>query len=436
MMIILSAFLLITSCKKEEAQIPTSRDVTRTIESDLSSPNQCSYRTATNSIDMDGLLPKDMNPVQIDEALCGNSGMDVDGFTKVFFKNFDSGTASNRNLDYFAQLDGGTMGMGHWPQHELYKLFGDLIKNESAKKAFIGRIAKSTGKDYGTTEERLNAKILNPSFLESKYSKPCSPRTPNGVCKNHAKPFFAKDFSDLIPHIKTALRDRTVARWQLNFYKKEDIDPSIKTANALGIKSVEGKLMIASMRSSFSGITRNFEKEILANRSIKIGSERFSWDKPKIKVKVSADQKEKALESWRVLKAFQFYTYKKGKAHRKGCKQKLRSRQKHLYCNFAKRDWSKYWPEAKKGDSSCRSSRSNPQKLSKILDTSKCQNYISTEAPTCEKRNVFKSLASRKKYGEDKSDRNCGSKISQNVTKEFVVNISNDNTSEFSTISK
>ena len=312
------------------------------------------------------LLPPDLNPAEAYVKLCSKAGFKVSQELIDIFNNFDSTISSKRHYDHINFLDGITIGMGHWPQAEVNHFFGSLIKDSSAKANFLNEavaafktLSKKECQKYlkgkscneAHIKSLISDTLFNIKFLKQKYGRNCRLNS-QYKCASGASLYYELPWIQVV--IPRALRNKAVVKWQLEFFKEDILEPARKKALESGLQNkTESLLIFSSFESSFKAYANKLKKVGKSNGFLEFGGKKYYWSKPSGLKNPNKEQ----LQSWRMLLAFRWYQYIKGKRAKrpkdKGCNYPVRDRQRHLYCKFMKKSWDKYWPDASIASHTC-----------------------------------------------------------------------------------
>ncbi len=277
------------------------------------------------------LLPPDMNPVEVGYEARGLGNPEL--VTKAI-EVFDSVGSSKRHYDHVDQLDGLTIGLGHWPQSKLSNFFHALASDRAGETfaALSQRLyeyyesnpdawrswsaaghLENPALNIEAVRSSIQATLLNDRFMEQ-YAINCK-RNSSNYCGSG--PSFYNDHPGIIEALKLALRDPLVVDWQMRYWEEDVLNPAEKKAVAAGIPSIAGVVGMASMESSAPSWANNIVNE--AHRGyITNDKEQIEWKwnvHPFI-----AEPTVTELESWRLLVRWQYYCSKKGKVRNRSQK--------------------------------------------------------------------------------------------------------------------
>lgn len=288
------------------------------------------------------LLPPRRNPAA--------AGAVQDSLVRRAFEIFDVEN-EERWYDRVDQLDGLTLGCGHWPQAELAPLLRDLdtwdggrarARLEERLVEFYGQSPRywrlAPGASAEPTPEAVRAVLArtldSPAFL-ARYARNCA-KDGRNLCQGSSPSFFREHCSGANDWIGSALghamRDEVLVRWQAAYWTKDVIEPARSAAGALGIADEAGVIALASMGSSASSLPRTIQRQA-AGGTVTMAprrggaSQSWSWNAPG----GGAPGTQDALRSWRNLVLWQAYCYRSGR---------VRGRSRAYWTAYLSRDWS------------------------------------------------------------------------------------------------
>lgn len=306
----------------------------------LSLPAFAGLRTAgtaesANAQGSGSLLPANRNPAAV--------GLVSDPLVRHAIEIFD-GPAEKRWYDRVDQLDGLTIGFGHWPQSELSAFLRSMRDHNrgSAFERFMDRLAEfytnsaphwaraplvDRPVDADAVRWLLDRTLYNPAFMD-RYKANCS-KDARQFCLPESPSFFRENCGGSRDWIGTALRyglrDRDVVGWQVWFWTAGILDPVRSHARTTGMDDEAGLIALASMRSSAWSYLKRF---VQGAQSGSVSHGDFSW--PWDRAGGGAPQTPTALASWRRLAAWQYYN---------ATTRRIRGRSQTYFEAFLAQDW-------------------------------------------------------------------------------------------------
>lgn len=307
--------------------------------SSAEAPQSAAQLTPTNEPGVSELLPPNQNPLQANVV--------SDPLVRQAIAVFDQGGSEKRWYNRIDQLDGLTIGFGHWPQGRFGTFLSSLRahNNGATYAAFVARLS-----EYYTANSTALARAPHPvassrpadvaAMLEqtlysrefmSRYAENCE-RDERYRCLATSPSFYRENCTgdrDWIGSaLEYALRDATVVRWQVDFWSSDVIDGVRDEAAAIGLNDDAGIIVLAHMNSSSPAYVRSFVSKTRTG-VVTEGGVSWDWNTP------GGGAPAAALTSWRKLVAWQFYNIR----HERIARGRIRQRARNYFSMFLANEW-------------------------------------------------------------------------------------------------
>lgn len=285
---------------------------------------------------LEPLLPARRNPAAV--------GMVDDPLVRKAVEVFD-GPAEQRWYDRVDQLDGLTIGFGHWPQSELSPKFLKSLRAFDGGRIFdrfVARLAEFytmspahwarapqvPGPPTADNVLLVLDRTLYAPEVMKRFAKNCS-KDSKQLCLPESPSFFREHCHGERDWIGAgfghALRDPSLVRWQVALWSTDVIGSVRAPARTVEMDDEAGIIALASMRSSAPAYLKDFVDGVRTG-TVRRGGFTWNWRS----AGGSAPTTPAALASWRRLVAWQWYIARTGR---------IRGRSQAYFEAFLARDW-------------------------------------------------------------------------------------------------